>query len=319
LLIVTSARLPLGEILVAAGLITRDDLDSALADQAADRRRLGEILVARKLVTDTQVTQMLSHQLALPWVSLMKITPDPVLLALVPKALAERHHILPVYLRRTKTQSTLYIATDDPTHDVALRECAQAAQMDVRPMVAASHDIRNAIDAWYGGGPARSVPPSKPAPAGAMRVAASIAPAAPDRKTPLVEKPAAIPRSRVPQIEELELDDDDVVPIASTPPGKHTRPVVLVVGGRAGFARKCRVAADVIEADIERSDLASATARARELAPFAIVVQEDVYAFDRLGMTKLSIEVNALLVIWSDDLEAEYLEPLLDTALKRRG
>ena len=126
-----SARLPIGELLVAAGLITQDVLEAALRDQAADGRRLGEILVARKLVTDKQVTQILSHQLALPWVSLAKITPDAALLALVPKALAERHHIVPVYLRRSKKQSTLYVATDDPTHEVALRECAQAAQMDI--------------------------------------------------------------------------------------------------------------------------------------------------------------------------------------------
>jgi hypothetical protein len=241
-----------------------------------------------------------------------------VLLALVPKALAEQHHIVPVYLRRSKKQSTLYVATDDPTHEVALRECAQAAKMDVRPMVAASHDIRSAIDAWYGRS-ARSLPPSEPAPAGAMLVAASIAPPAfPDRKTPLIEKPAAIPKARIPKIEEVELDDDDIVPQISTPPGKHTRPVILVVGGRGAFARKCRQAAGAVEADMERIDLAGAAVRTRELNPFAIVVPEDVYAFDRLGMTKLSVEVNALLVIWSDDLEPEYLEPLLDTAIKRR-
>jgi Type II secretion system (T2SS), protein E, N-terminal domain len=317
---VTSARLPLGELLVAAGLITQDVLDAALRDQVADGRRLGEILVARKLVTDTQVTQILSHQLSLPWVSLAKITPEPALLALVPKALAEQHHIVPVYLRRSKKQSTLYVATDDPTQEAALRECADAAKMEVRPMVAASHDIRSAIDAWYGEATARSLPPGKPAPAGAMRVAASVAPPPTlDRKTPLVEKPAMIPKARVPQIEEVELDDDDVVPQISTPPGTHTRPVVLVVGGRGGFARKCRQAAEAIDADVERIDLAGATVRARELTPVAIVVPEDIYAFDRLGVTKLSVGVDALRVIWSDDLEPEYLEPLLDTALKRRA
>jgi hypothetical protein len=253
-------------------------------------------------------------------VSLAKITPDAALLALVPKALVEKHHLVPVYLRRTKKQSTLFVATDDPTHDVALRECADAAKMDVRAMVAASHDIRSAIAAWYGGPTARSTPPNEPAPAGAMRVAASIAPPVPfERKTPLVEKPAAIPKARLPKIEAVELDDDDVVPHISTPPGKHTRPVVLVVGGRGAFARKCRQAAEAIEADLERIDLAGAAQRSREVGPFAIVVPEEVYAFDRLGMTKLSVDVDALLVIWSDDLEAEYLEPLLDTALKRRS
>src|SRR5450432_1403102 len=39
-LLVTSARLPIGELLVAAGLITQDVLNGALRDQAADGRRL---------------------------------------------------------------------------------------------------------------------------------------------------------------------------------------------------------------------------------------------------------------------------------------
>ncbi|MGH7330040.1 MAG: hypothetical protein ACREJX_16970, partial [Polyangiaceae bacterium] len=184
-------------------------------------------------------------------------------------------------------------------------------------MVAASHDVRNTLDAWYGGGARDSSTPANPAPAGAMRVAASVVPPAPDRKTPIA-KPPAIPPSRVPKVEELDLDDDDVMPHISTPPGERTRPIVLVVGGRSAFSRKCVQAANALEADVDRTDLATAAVRARELQPFAIVVPEDVYAFDRYGMTKLSIDVNALLVIWSDDLEAEYLEPLLDTALKRR-
>ena len=301
---------------MSAGLIQQAALDAALRDQAADGRRLGEILVARKLVTDTQVTQLLSHQLALPWVSLAKITPDPLLIALIPREIAERHHIVPIYLRRVKTQSTLYVATDDPTHEGALRDCAKASRMEVRPMVAASHDVRNALDAWYGTGAHPSSAAAASPPAGAMRVAASVAPP-PDRKT-AIAKPAAIPPSRVPRVEALEIDDDDVMPHVSTPPGEQTRPVVLVVGGRSSFARKCVQAATALQADVDRVALEKSVIRARELVPFAIVVPEDVYSFDRYGLTKLSFEVDALLVIWSDDLEPEYLEPLLDTALKRR-
>lgn len=289
----------------------------ALRDQAADGRRLGEILIHRKLVTDTQVTQMLSYQLALPWVSLAKITPDPLLIGLIPKPIAERHRIVPVYLRRVKKQSTLYVATDDPTDEEALRECAKASRMDVRAMVAASHDVRNALDVWYGGGSRPWPTASSAGSAGAMRVAASVAPPAPDRKS-AIAKPPAIPPSRVPKVEELELDDDDVMPHVSTPPGEITRPIVLVIGGRSSFARKCVQAAAALEADVDRVELAKSVVRARELKPFAIVVPEDVYSFDRYGMTKLSIEVDALLVIWSDEIEPEYLEPLLDTALKRR-
>ena len=140
---------------------------------------------------------------------------------------------------------------------------------------------------------------------------------APEKKP--VAKPVAIPAPRVPKIEELELPDEDVVPHISSAPVGAPRPFVLVVGGRGTFARKCQEAANAIGADVERTDLSSALLHAQQLNPFAIVVPEDVYAFDRLGMTKLALTTNALLVIWTDDLEPEFLEPLLDTALKRRG
>lgn len=310
-------RTPLGELLVQAGLVAPTVLETALRDQEADGRRLGELLIARGIVTDTQVTQILSHQLSLPWVALAKVTPDPMLLTLLPKPVAVRLHIVPLYVRRDRKKSAfLYVATDDPTHEAALRECAEATRMEVRPMVAASSDLRNAIDAWYGGGrPAAT----QGAPSGAVRVAASVVPSPPERKTPLVPKPGAIPPPRAPKIEELELDDEALVPrMSSPPPDARTRPVVLVVGGRSTFAKKVRQAADVVNADVERSDLGTAGVRVKELSPVAIVVTEDVYAFDRLGITKLSVDGDALLVIWSDELEPEYLEPLIDTAIKRR-
>lgn len=314
----TSARLPLGKLLVDAGLLEEDALEGVLRDQSADGRRLGEILVARGLVSSAQMTQMLSHQLSLPWVSLSKVVPDAQLLSLIPKTIAQRHHIVPVYLRRRPKPDVLYVATDDPTHDVAVKECAEAAKMDVRLMVAATDDVRSAIDRWYGGGAKPLDLQAISIPAGAMRVAASVAPPAmDDRPTPV--KPLTIPKARAPKVEELELDDDDVIPHISGPPVPSSKPVVLVVGGRGAFARKCRLAAGALDAEMIRSDLAGALLHARTLTPFAIVVPEDVYAFDRLGLTKLSVEVNALLVIWSDDLEPEYLEPLLDTALKRRA
>lgn len=292
-----------------------------LRDQRADGRRLGEILVERALVTNEQLTQVLSHQLALPWVSLAKVHIEPELLALIPRELATRHHIVPVYLRRVKDRSTLFVATDDPTDDVALAECAVAARVEVRAMVASTDDLMAAIDVWYGGStrPARaSVAPDQLA-AGAMRVAVSVfpSPGAERPAPPMIPKPAQLPPRAA--IDEVELHDDDVVAHVSDPPAPALRSVVLVVAAPTAFVRNCRIAADAIDARVEKSDLAGAAARARELSPIAIVVTEDVYAFDRLGLTKLAVETDALLVIWSDELEAEYLEPLLETAQHRRA
>jgi hypothetical protein len=54
---------PIGELFVARGVITQDQLEEALAEQAASGKRLGEILVDRQLVSSPELTQALMEQL----------------------------------------------------------------------------------------------------------------------------------------------------------------------------------------------------------------------------------------------------------------
>lgn len=54
---------PIGELFVARGVITQDQLEEALAEQAASGKRLGEILVDRQLVSSPELTQTLMEQL----------------------------------------------------------------------------------------------------------------------------------------------------------------------------------------------------------------------------------------------------------------
>jgi len=53
----------IGELLVGNGLITEQELEGALAQQASTDERLGEILVARRLVSSTDLTNVLMEQL----------------------------------------------------------------------------------------------------------------------------------------------------------------------------------------------------------------------------------------------------------------
>lgn len=56
---------PLGELLVERELITPDQLDEALAEQARSGRRLGEIIVADGLVSRERLTHVLLEQCGL--------------------------------------------------------------------------------------------------------------------------------------------------------------------------------------------------------------------------------------------------------------
>ena len=153
-------RVRLGELLVGAKIITPDQLQEVLSLQASDGRRLGALLVASGYVTETQVTQILSQQLSVPWVSLHHIDFSRQLLNLVQRELAERHCLIPIYVRRSRHQKeTLYIAMDDPTDLEARAEVELYAGLPVRPMIAPPSDIRSAIRVYYGGEAPQGPPP----------------------------------------------------------------------------------------------------------------------------------------------------------------
>ncbi|WP_437319921.1 hypothetical protein [Sorangium sp. So ce385] len=156
-------RLRLGQLLVDARMITQDALERTLELQRTDGRRLGTLLVEQGLINETQLTQILSHQLAVPWVSLLHIEFSRQLLNLVPHDVAERYCLVPIYVRHVRNQGeTLYVAMDDPTNEDGMKECMAFSGLPVRAMIAPPSDIRNAIRVYYGAR-ARSAPPPAPA------------------------------------------------------------------------------------------------------------------------------------------------------------
>ena len=67
--------------------------------------------------------------------------------------MAERHCLVPIFVRRVRGQGeTLYIAMDNPDDELAREEVAQYSGLPVRAMIAPPSDIRSAIRAYYGGG-----------------------------------------------------------------------------------------------------------------------------------------------------------------------
>jgi type IV pilus assembly protein PilB len=154
----------IGELLVEGGVLSQSQLEQALFAQRKDGRKLGLLLVELGFVTEVQVTQVLSRQLSVPWVSLYHVDFSRSLLNLVPREIAEKYCLVPIFVRRVRKQGeTLYIAMDDPTNDSVLHDVAEAAAMPVKPMIACPSDIRAAIRVYYLGEeplpPPAAVPP----------------------------------------------------------------------------------------------------------------------------------------------------------------
>lgn len=296
---------PLGRLLIDTGVLTQVKLDEALVIQRSDRRRLGEILVDRGLVHPHQLAQLLSHQMSCPWISLAHLDIAPEVLALISEDLALEHGVVPVHLRESKGQKVLYVATDDPTDEDALADCAASAGMPVRPMVAVTGEIKAALARYYDGPPVTDPPP-------ASRAEVS-APAAKPAKPP-----PPVPRAKKTSIRET-LEENDVVEIVEEKPREKRAPNVLVLNAPENFLAQCREAVATLGARVIDGGIGRAGELVAEHRPCAIVVTDDVYAFDRSGLNRLALDNDAHLVVWSEEVDGRQLEPLLSGAIDRWG
>ena len=149
-----SAGQRLGSLLKGAGLITTEQLEEALAlqEQQPDKR-IGQLLIELGHVMEHQVTQVLSNQLSVAWVSLDHVIMSPELLSLVSGELAAEHTLIPVHFRRGKqNEKILYVAMDDPTNVPAMERISEVTGMHIRPLIAPPSDIRRAIREHYATG-----------------------------------------------------------------------------------------------------------------------------------------------------------------------
>ncbi len=290
---------PLGRLLLDTGVVTQVQLDEVLIHQRTDRRRLGELLVERGLVHPLELAQLLSHQLSCPWISLAQLEVEAAVLALVPADLAVVHGVIPVHLRVAKGQQVLYIATDDPTDDFALAQCAAAAGIPVRPMVAIAGEVRAALSRLYG--------LAAPTPAASREAAPAPRP-----------KPPPLPEARKAVELPISISPDDVVELARDPAPKRA-PTILVLNAPDGFLAQCKAAVVSLGATMIDGGIVRAGELVTEHRPCAIVVTDDVYAFDRSGLNRLALDNDAHLVVWSEEVDGHQLEPLLAGAIDRWG
>jgi type IV pilus assembly protein PilB len=137
----------LGELLVREGLLTNEQLNKALQEQAANGYRLGLAVVKLGFVRETTVVKLLARQHRMPAVDLSRFEVDPRLLKLIPGDVASRHTVLP--LKREGRQLTVAIA--DPTNLGVVDDLKFITRYDIVPVLAGEYSMRAAIEKHYEG------------------------------------------------------------------------------------------------------------------------------------------------------------------------
>ncbi|HTY09323.1 MAG TPA: type IV-A pilus assembly ATPase PilB [Candidatus Edwardsbacteria bacterium] len=136
----------LGDMLVQADLIKKEQLDKALAEQKSTGARLGACLIKMGFITEDAITDFLGKQLGVPTVNLGAKEIDPALLKLIPADTARKFQIVPVQ----RTGRTLFVAMSNPADVFTIEDIQFLTGFEVKPMVCAETSIEKTIDRLYG-------------------------------------------------------------------------------------------------------------------------------------------------------------------------
>jgi type IV pilus assembly protein PilB len=142
----TVASEKLGRLLVAAQLVSEDQLQRAIIAQKKTGGRLGSILVRMGFLDEARLLAFLSQQFGIPSVDLSNFKVDPALFKLFPADAIKKYKVLPV--KRTGAVVTLAMA--DPSDVFALDDIKFLTGYTIEPAVASESAIVSAIQAAYG-------------------------------------------------------------------------------------------------------------------------------------------------------------------------
>ena len=142
-------KLRLGELLVQQGLITKDQLAIALAEQRNSNIPIGRLLVRLGFVTETAIRDIMARTVGQESIDLAQVIADPEALSLVPEEFARRNHLLPIAY--DPAEHVLTIATTEIFNVVALDQLRAllGPQFVLKAQLAAEAQLSDYIDQFY--------------------------------------------------------------------------------------------------------------------------------------------------------------------------
>lgn len=153
-------RTRLGELLVAAGVVTEAQLERALQEQSVLGGRLGQALVALGLLDEETLTGALAGQLRLPVVDLGALDVAAMAPSRLPVGVAERYGLVPV--AALEAPPRLRLACFDPTNLGALEAARHASGLPCELVLAPPAAIQRTIRRLYYGEAAPVATPGGP-------------------------------------------------------------------------------------------------------------------------------------------------------------
>ncbi|MGD8437855.1 MAG: ATPase, T2SS/T4P/T4SS family, partial [Syntrophobacterales bacterium] len=139
-------RKRLGEILRDEGVISEQQLQAALERQKTEKGlRIGEVLVAMGAATAEDVAQAIWQQRQIPYVDLDNYALDPKVIELVPEKLARAYLALPIF----KIGNALTVAMADPLNVIAVDDLRSKTGCEIETVISTEEKIVRCLENYY--------------------------------------------------------------------------------------------------------------------------------------------------------------------------
>jgi type IV pilus assembly protein PilB len=142
----TNGRLKLGDLLVASGLVTGEQVKGALARQSDGGGRLGEVLVADGLVGEQDIVTAVANQMHIGVVDLSQTTPQPAALGLLPRDFIVRRRVIPLSLDDV---GSLVLAMTNPLDVITIDEVGMRTKKRIVPVICTESGFDEAVAIYF--------------------------------------------------------------------------------------------------------------------------------------------------------------------------
>ena len=142
-------KIRIGDVLVAAGAITEEQLQEGLAKQKETGRKLGNALVDLGFISNDMLITVLTTQLGIDYIELKGAKIEEKVIHMVPENMVTKYQAIPIEID-PDNPNILKVAMADPMDIMAMDDIGLVTNLQVEPMLASEECIKNAIDKYYG-------------------------------------------------------------------------------------------------------------------------------------------------------------------------
>lgn len=142
---VNRRRKRIGEILIEAGKVTKEEVTEALEEQKKTKEKIGEILVSRGIITQQEINDAVFNQTGIKSVDLDETVIVKDAHSLISEKLAKKYKAIPI----KKEQMTVTVAMVDPFDIYAVDDIALYTGLKVIPVFGSEKQIDKKLAELY--------------------------------------------------------------------------------------------------------------------------------------------------------------------------